>query len=121
MAVAAALMVVPFGLLFLLSGLIVNVVQVIGWSMWFAEYLFLERSWAKDETTLKVFAFWSCVLSYGAFRFFKWSELLSTWKGVAISTAALLLVVVVMHIFIIFSQSERSSSARAARTRAKKD
>ncbi|XP_057745191.1 1-acyl-sn-glycerol-3-phosphate acyltransferase 2-like [Arachis stenosperma] len=26
---------------------------VIGWSMWFAEYLFLERSWAKDENTLK--------------------------------------------------------------------
>lgn len=29
-------------------------VQVIGWSMWFSEYLFLERSWAKDENTLKV-------------------------------------------------------------------
>jgi len=28
---------------------------VIGWSMWFAEYLFLERSWAKDENTLKGF------------------------------------------------------------------
>ncbi|KAM7263206.1 hypothetical protein ACFE04_000889 [Oxalis oulophora] len=27
---------------------------VIGWSMWFSEYLFLERSWAKDETTLKL-------------------------------------------------------------------
>ncbi|XP_038694455.1 1-acyl-sn-glycerol-3-phosphate acyltransferase 2-like isoform X2 [Tripterygium wilfordii] len=27
--------------------------QVIGWSMWFSEYLFLERSWAKDEYTLK--------------------------------------------------------------------
>ncbi|XP_015866154.3 1-acyl-sn-glycerol-3-phosphate acyltransferase 2 isoform X1 [Ziziphus jujuba] len=26
---------------------------VIGWSMWFSEYLFLERSWAKDEKTLK--------------------------------------------------------------------
>ncbi|KAK7285558.1 hypothetical protein RJT34_20333 [Clitoria ternatea] len=26
---------------------------VIGWSMWFSEYLFLERSWAKDENTLK--------------------------------------------------------------------
>lgn len=26
---------------------------VIGWSMWFSEYIFLERSWAKDETTLK--------------------------------------------------------------------
>ncbi|KAJ0657331.1 putative 1-acylglycerol-3-phosphate O-acyltransferase [Helianthus annuus] len=27
--------------------------QVIGWSMWFTEYIFLERSWAKDEHTLK--------------------------------------------------------------------
>ncbi|KAL8147264.1 hypothetical protein AgCh_004839 [Apium graveolens] len=27
---------------------------VIGWSMWFSEYLFLERSWAKDENTLKL-------------------------------------------------------------------
>ncbi|KAG9449497.1 hypothetical protein H6P81_009462 [Aristolochia fimbriata] len=26
---------------------------VIGWSMWFSEYLFLERSWAKDESTLQ--------------------------------------------------------------------
>ncbi|XP_064936928.1 1-acyl-sn-glycerol-3-phosphate acyltransferase PLS1 isoform X2 [Musa acuminata AAA Group] len=25
---------------------------VIGWSMWFTEYLFLERSWAKDENIL---------------------------------------------------------------------
>ncbi|KAL3841233.1 hypothetical protein ACJIZ3_025824 [Penstemon smallii] len=26
---------------------------VIGWSMWFSEYLFLERNWVKDESTLK--------------------------------------------------------------------
>ncbi|XP_019058526.1 PREDICTED: 1-acyl-sn-glycerol-3-phosphate acyltransferase 3 [Tarenaya hassleriana] len=26
---------------------------IIGWSMWFSEYIFLERSWSKDETTLK--------------------------------------------------------------------
>ncbi|XP_073142690.1 1-acyl-sn-glycerol-3-phosphate acyltransferase 2-like [Henckelia pumila] len=26
---------------------------VIGWSMWFSGYIFLERSWAKDESTLK--------------------------------------------------------------------
>jgi lysophosphatidic acid acyltransferase/lysophosphatidylinositol acyltransferase len=28
--------------------------QVIGWSMWFAEFLFLERNWEKDEAALKV-------------------------------------------------------------------
>ncbi|KAG4972401.1 hypothetical protein JHK82_038072 [Glycine max] len=27
--------------------------QVLGWSMWFAEYIFLERNWTKDETSLK--------------------------------------------------------------------
>ncbi|KAK4793192.1 hypothetical protein SAY86_023627 [Trapa natans] len=26
---------------------------IIGWSMWFSDYIFLDRSWAKDETTLK--------------------------------------------------------------------
>uniref|UniRef100_A0A5B7BYW7 1-acylglycerol-3-phosphate O-acyltransferase n=1 Tax=Davidia involucrata TaxID=16924 RepID=A0A5B7BYW7_DAVIN len=26
---------------------------IIGWSMWFSNYIFLERSWAKDENTLK--------------------------------------------------------------------
>ncbi|CAN1745145.1 1-acyl-sn-glycerol-3-phosphate acyltransferase 2 [Linum perenne] len=31
-----------------------KLLPVIGWSMWFSEYLFLERSWAKDENTLKV-------------------------------------------------------------------
>ncbi|KAI9194354.1 hypothetical protein LWI28_005300 [Acer negundo] len=34
--------------------------QIIGWSMWFSDYVFLERNWAKDENTLK-----SC---------FKWLE-----------------------------------------------
>lgn len=28
--------------------------QVIGWSMWFSGYVFVERNWAKDESTLKV-------------------------------------------------------------------
>ncbi|KAM0022920.1 putative 1-acylglycerol-3-phosphate O-acyltransferase [Helianthus debilis subsp. tardiflorus] len=30
-----------------------KLLPVIGWSMWFTEYIFLERSWAKDEHTLK--------------------------------------------------------------------
>ncbi|PKI42517.1 hypothetical protein CRG98_037106 [Punica granatum] len=117
MAVPAALAVIPIGLLFILSGFTVNLIQavvyilvevyadsqtfelmgkehallicnhksdidwlvgwvlaqragclgsalaimkksakflpVIGWSMWFSDYIFLDRSWAKDETTLK--------------------------------------------------------------------
>ncbi|KAL9155207.1 hypothetical protein ABFS82_10G166700 [Erythranthe guttata] len=30
-----------------------KVLPVIGWAMWFSEHLFLERSWATDESTLK--------------------------------------------------------------------
>ncbi|CAL5093350.1 unnamed protein product [Urochloa decumbens] len=194
---------------------------VIGWSMWFAEYLFLERSWAKDEKTLKGFVSavsimrdfvpaiydttviipkdssaptmlrilkgqssvvhvrikrhamsdtpksdedvskwckdifvakdalldkhiatgtfdeeirpigrpiksllvvlsWSCLLLYGAYRFLQWTQLLSSWKGVILFVAGLALVTGIMHVFIMFSQSERSSSARAARNRVKK-
>ncbi|XP_004503603.1 1-acyl-sn-glycerol-3-phosphate acyltransferase 3-like [Cicer arietinum] len=31
----------------------VKYLPVLGWSMWFADFLFLERNWAKDEVTLK--------------------------------------------------------------------
>ncbi|CAL9018227.1 unnamed protein product, partial [Prunus brigantina] len=31
----------------------VKFLPVIGWSMWFSEYFFLERRWTKDEITLK--------------------------------------------------------------------
>ncbi|GJV32249.1 RNA-directed DNA polymerase, eukaryota [Tanacetum coccineum] len=40
--------------------------QVIGWSMWFSEYLFLERSWAKDERFLSLLNYsansWDCAV-----------------------------------------------------------
>jgi len=31
----------------------VKCLPIIGWSMWFSDYVFLERSWAKDEGTLQ--------------------------------------------------------------------
>ncbi|TKY48374.1 1-acyl-sn-glycerol-3-phosphate acyltransferase 2 [Spatholobus suberectus] len=31
----------------------VKFLPVLGWSMWFAEYIFLERNWTKDESSLK--------------------------------------------------------------------
>ncbi|CAL9126536.1 unnamed protein product [Musa textilis] len=79
------------------------------------------RQLGRPIKSLLVVVFWSSLLSYATFRFFKWTELLSTWKGVVLTTAAVILVTIVMHIFIRFSQSERSSTARAARNRAKKD
>jgi lysophosphatidic acid acyltransferase / lysophosphatidylinositol acyltransferase len=70
-----------------------------------------------DQVTL----FWSCLLLFGAIEFFKWTQLLSTWRGVAFTAAGMALVTGVMHVFIMFSQAERSSSARAARNRVKKE
>ncbi|THU55832.1 hypothetical protein C4D60_Mb11t10800 [Musa balbisiana] len=79
------------------------------------------RQLGQPIKSLLVVVFWSGLLSYATFRFFEWTELLSTWKGVVLTTAAVILVTIVMHIFIRFSESERSSTARAARNRAKKD
>ncbi|XP_074571574.1 1-acyl-sn-glycerol-3-phosphate acyltransferase PLS1-like [Curcuma longa] len=80
-----------------------------------------QRQIGRPVKSLLVVMFWFCLLSYATFRFFKWTELLSTWKGVAVTATGLLLVTIIMHIFVRFSQSERSASAKAARHRAKKD
>ncbi|CAL9131367.1 unnamed protein product [Musa textilis] len=80
-----------------------------------------QRQIDRPIKSLLVVAFWFGLLSYATFRFFKWTELLSTWKGVALTTAALLMVTMIMHIFIRFSQSEHSTTARAARNRARKE
>ncbi|XP_022746009.1 1-acyl-sn-glycerol-3-phosphate acyltransferase 2-like isoform X4 [Durio zibethinus] len=207
---------------------------VIGWSMWFSEYLFLERSWAKDENTLKaslqrlkdfpqpfwlalfvegtrfteakllaaqkyatsqglpiprnvliprtkvqlhikrhlmkelpetdeavaqwckdlfvekdnlldkhiagdtfsdqpsqdigrpiksllVVTSWACLVAYGALKFLQWSSLLSSWKGIALSAFVLAIVTILMHILILFTQSERSTPAKVAPVKPKND
>ncbi|RLN00260.1 hypothetical protein C2845_PM06G29980 [Panicum miliaceum] len=70
--------------------------------------------------SLLVVLSWSCLLLFGAYRFLQWTQLLSTWKGIILFVAGLGQVTGIMHVFIMFSQSERSSSARAARNRVKK-
>ncbi|KAK9104430.1 hypothetical protein Scep_021274 [Stephania cephalantha] len=57
---------------------------------------------------------WSCLLIYGALKFFQWSSLLSSWKGIAFSAAALAIVTILMHVLILFSQSERSAPTKVA-------
>ncbi|KAK8923952.1 1-acyl-sn-glycerol-3-phosphate acyltransferase PLS1 [Platanthera zijinensis] len=63
---------------------------------------------------------WAVLLSYTTFRVFRGSALLSTWKGIGITSLALFLVTVVMHVFVQFSQADRSRSAKAAQARVKK-
>uniref|UniRef100_K3ZEU9 1-acylglycerol-3-phosphate O-acyltransferase n=1 Tax=Setaria italica TaxID=4555 RepID=K3ZEU9_SETIT len=60
---------------------------------------------------------WPCLLLHGAYRFFEWTQLLSTWKGALLPTAVLALVAANMHFFITVSQSARPSSTTAASQR----
>ncbi|XP_020580252.1 1-acyl-sn-glycerol-3-phosphate acyltransferase PLS1 [Phalaenopsis equestris] len=69
--------------------------------------------------SLLVVISWASLLSIASYRFFVWSELLSTWKGTAFTTLSLLLVTACMQAFILFSQAERSTSAKAAQARVK--
>ncbi|KAK1259691.1 1-acyl-sn-glycerol-3-phosphate acyltransferase PLS1 [Acorus gramineus] len=80
-----------------------------------------EQPIGRSVKTLLVVASWSCLLMYATYKFFKWSSFLSTWKGIAFSVLCLLLVTAVMHIFIIFSQSERSTPAKVTPSRAKNE
>ncbi|KAL5538749.1 hypothetical protein UlMin_044423 [Ulmus minor] len=59
-----------------------------------------------------VVASWTCLLGYGALKFFQWWSILSSWKGIAFSTLFLGLATFYMHILILFSQSERSNPAK---------
>lgn len=64
--------------------------------------------------SLLVVMVWSSLLLVSAFKFFKRSSLLSTWKGIAFSAGGMLLVTAIMYVFILFSQSERSTPAKVA-------
>ncbi|MQL94974.1 hypothetical protein Taro_027638 [Colocasia esculenta] len=75
----------------------------------------------RPKKSLLVVVSWSCLLVFTAFRFFKSSSLLSTWKGVAITASGLLLVTVLMQVFILFSQAERSTPAKVAPSRPKNE
>lgn len=59
--------------------------------------------------SLLVVSFWSCLLVYGVVEFFLWSALLTSWEGVMIVVAALVLVTLAMQILIQSSESERST------------
>ncbi|KAF8396131.1 hypothetical protein HHK36_017744 [Tetracentron sinense] len=73
----------------------------------------------RPKKSLLVVITWSCLLIFGALKFFQWSSLLSSWKGITFSAAGLALVTILMHIFILFSQSERSTPAKVAPARPK--
>ncbi|KMZ74557.1 1-Acylglycerol-3-Phosphate Acyltransferase [Zostera marina] len=69
--------------------------------------------------SLLVVVFWSALLAFSMYHFFKWSSLLSTWKGISLSGGGLLLVTAIMYMLILFSQSERSTLAKVTPSRPK--
>nr|QYJ54460.1 lysophosphatidic acid acyltransferase 2 [Delphinium elatum] len=66
----------------------------------------------RPKKSLLVVLSWSCLLIFGALKLFQWSPFLSSWKGIAFSAGTLAIVTAVMHIFIAFSQAERSTTAK---------
>ncbi|GAB4843835.1 1-acyl-sn-glycerol-3-phosphate acyltransferase 2 [Ancistrocladus abbreviatus] len=69
--------------------------------------------------SLVVVCFWACILILGAVKFLQWSSLLSSWKGIAFSVASLGVITFLMHILILFTQSERSTPAKIAPSKQK--
>nr|ALM22871.1 microsomal lysophosphatidic acid acyltransferase 2c [Cuphea avigera var. pulcherrima] len=57
---------------------------------------------------------WAVLVVFGAVKFLQWSSLLSSWKGLAFSGIGLGVITLLMHILILFSQSERSTPAKVA-------
>ncbi|XP_057999786.1 1-acyl-sn-glycerol-3-phosphate acyltransferase 2 isoform X1 [Hevea brasiliensis] len=62
--------------------------------------------------SLVVVTSWACLLVFGVLKFLQWSSLMSSWKGIAISSSALAVITVLMQILIRFSQSEHSTPAK---------
>ncbi|KAG4982611.1 hypothetical protein JHK87_027360 [Glycine soja] len=69
--------------------------------------------------SLVVVISWACVVVMGVVKFLQWSSLLSSWKGVAFSAFGLGVVTLLMHILIMFSQSERSTPTKVAPAKSK--
>ncbi|KAL8142926.1 hypothetical protein V2J09_015958 [Rumex salicifolius] len=64
--------------------------------------------------SLVVMISWAIILIIGLVKFFVWSSLLSSWKGIALIGVGLGLVTLMMHILILFTKSERSTPAKVA-------
>nr|XP_043635532.1 1-acyl-sn-glycerol-3-phosphate acyltransferase 2-like [Erigeron canadensis] len=67
--------------------------------------------------SLVVVASWACLLIFGAFKFFQWSNLFSSLKGIMITSLCLAVVTILMQILIQFTQSEHSTPAKVAPSR----
>ncbi|KAK6925641.1 Phospholipid/glycerol acyltransferase [Dillenia turbinata] len=68
----------------------------------------------RPKQSLFVVMFWTCLLSYGMYEFFKWTSILETWEGIVFIVGLVALVTILMHILIVSSQSERSTPPKVS-------
>ncbi|KAF3558657.1 hypothetical protein F2Q69_00014860 [Brassica cretica] len=71
-----------------------------------------EQNIGRPMKSLAVVLSWACILTLGAMKFLHWSNLFSSWKGMALSALGLGIITLCMHILIRSSQSGRSSPAK---------
>ncbi|KAF2605469.1 hypothetical protein F2Q70_00026635 [Brassica cretica] len=71
-----------------------------------------EQNIGRPMKSLAVVLSWACILTLGAMKFLHWSNLFSSWKGMALSALGLGIITLCMHILIRSSQSERSTPAK---------
>ncbi|PIN19986.1 1-acylglycerol-3-phosphate O-acyltransferase [Handroanthus impetiginosus] len=69
--------------------------------------------------SLLVVTSWAILLLLGLLKVFQWFSLFSSWKGISFLAIALAIVTILMQILIQFSQSERSTPAKVAPSKAK--
>nr|ABM92334.2 1-acylglycerol-3-phosphate acyltransferase [Brassica juncea] len=73
-----------------------------------------EQNIGRPVKSLAVVVSWACLLTLGAMKFLHWSNLFSSWKGIALSAFGLGIITLCMQILIRSSQSERSTPAKVA-------
>ncbi|XP_039114430.1 1-acyl-sn-glycerol-3-phosphate acyltransferase PLS1-like [Dioscorea cayenensis subsp. rotundata] len=71
------------------------------------------KSIGRPKKSLLVIIFWACLVGFAMYEFIRWTALFSTWTGIAFTMVSLLLITITMQIFILFSQSERSTPAKS--------
>ncbi|WZY87691.1 hypothetical protein YC2023_044426 [Brassica napus] len=71
-----------------------------------------EQNIGRPIKSLAVVLSWACLLTLGAIKFLHWSDLFSSWKGMALSALGLGVITLCMQILIRSSQSERWTPAK---------
>ncbi|XP_052192391.1 1-acyl-sn-glycerol-3-phosphate acyltransferase PLS1-like [Diospyros lotus] len=63
----------------------------------------------RPKKSLFVVISWLCLLLYGSYNFFEWLSVLPSWEVLTLCITFLTIAMIIMHILIVFSQSEHST------------